>query len=104
LGVGNAGKHGAPGVLALRGALLALGRAVVVGAVLSYIAQWIFAPGEAAQWTGEMLIWLADTAISAISSVTQALGPLAQLAGVLTGQQLFGGLKDLGNWFLDVAK
>lgn len=104
LGVGNAGKHGASGVLALRGALLALGRAVVVGAVLSYIAQWIFAPGEAAQWTGEMLIWFADTAISAISSVTQALGPLAQLAGVLTGQQLFGGLKDLGNWFLDVAK
>lgn len=92
------------GVLTLRGALMALGRAVVIGAVLSYIAEWLFAPGEAAKSTGEALIWMANTAVSAVVTLAQAMGPLAQIIGAFAVDSVVAPLRSAGKWFLEVAK
>lgn len=76
------------------------GRALILGAVFQYIADWIFDTGNQAIKTGEIFIWLSDTAVKAASAISAVLGVAA-----------FGatkGMRDLGTsikgWGEDLEK
>lgn len=104
-GIKTAADGATASTLTLRGALLALGRAVVVGAVLAYIAELIFNTGETAKWTSGQIRNLANwlTGIQdALGGWGQALGALIPTLGIITSAPV-DGLRKLADGFDDLA-
>lgn len=93
LGLGKSSQASAGAVLALRSALVRTMKAIPGLAVFYAASSWIFDTGNAAQETGNVLIWLADISQQVLSSVAQALSSVSPVLGSLL--QLLGmGMSD----------
>lgn len=96
-------------VFSLRAALLAVGRATIIGAVLQYIAEWMFNTGDAAldladklQFVGNVAsgIWggLANLTKNSAPGISDAFKRVG-LAISLGGQVVSGSLREFGTEF-----
>lgn len=73
-GIKTAADGATASTLTLRGALLALGRAVIIGAIFSYVAEWIFNTGEAAVSAGNAIGNFADFLLQTGQAINDFFG------------------------------
>ena len=77
IGVGTASNATGGAVLFLNRALKALGRITIIGAALYAISELAFNTRESLVWLGEAFIWVANTAVAAMSAISPVLGAVA---------------------------
>lgn len=84
----------------LRGALKAVGRALIAGAVFHAITEAIFNTGETAVWVGNKIVWLTEVLVDFATSVSSVFGVAAAI-GLKNVHALGTGLSEWGQGLVD---